>query len=304
MSGRPGPAAEASLLSAAQLRQIIDGATDTAIISIDRAGFVTSWSLGAQRLLGWTEQEMLGQKLDRLFTEEDRKLGQLAREMTDALAHGRGGGEEGWRIRKDGSRMWAAGEMSPVRSEAGAVVGFTKVVRDRTAQRRAEDAAEQERRSLQILNRAGSALAIETDLTRLVQIVTDTGVELTGAEFGAFSKFPMPRNTQVFAPTFSGEGIVRSDDITEDPRYGHNAPRKGMPEGHLPVRSYLAVPVKSRSGEVLGGLFFGHSKIGLLNPQAETTLPVLAAQAATAIDNSRLFQAAQQEIKQRRQAEE
>jgi len=95
MSGRPVPAAEASLLSAAQLRQIIDGATDTAIISIDRAGFVTSWSLGAQRLLGWTEVEMLGQKLDHLFTEEDRKRGQLAREMTDALAHGRGGGEEG-----------------------------------------------------------------------------------------------------------------------------------------------------------------------------------------------------------------
>ena len=207
------------LLSAAQLRQIIDAATDTAIISIDRAGFVTSWSRGAQRIFGWTEEEMLGQKLDRLFTEEDRKVGLLAREMTDALAHGRGGGEEGWRIRKDGSRICAAGEMSPVRGEAGAVVGFTKVVRDRTAQRGAEDAAEQERRSLQILNRAGSALAIETDLTRLVQIVTDAGVELTGAEFGAFfynlideagesymlytlsgapleafSKFPMPRN--------------------------------------------------------------------------------------------------------------
>src|ERR1700722_18764940 len=273
MSGRPRPAAEAPFLSAAQLRQIIDGATDTAIISIDRGGFVTSWSRGAQRIFGWSEEEMLGQKLDRLLTEEDRKLGQIAREVTDALAHDRGGGEEGWRIRKDGSRIWAAGEMSPVRSDAGAVVGFTKVVRDRTAQRRAEDAAEQERRSLQILNRAGSALAIETDLARLVQIVTDAGVELTGAEFGAFfynlideagesyilytlsgapleafSKFPMPRNTQVFAPTFSGEGIVRSDDITRDPRYGHNAPRKGMPEGHLPVRSSGQVAIRRGVG--------------------------------------------------------
>jgi PAS domain-containing protein len=95
-------------------------------------------------------------------------------------------GLEKFCIRKDGSRIRAAGEMSPVRSDAGAVVGFTKVVRDRTAQRRAEDATEQERRSLQILNRAGTALAIETDLARLVQIVTDAGVELTGAEFGAF----------------------------------------------------------------------------------------------------------------------
>jgi signal transduction histidine kinase/CheY-like chemotaxis protein len=272
---------------------------------------------------------MLGQKLDRLFTEEDRQFGLLAREMNDALEHGRGGGDEGWRIRKDGSRMWATGEMSPVRSEAGDVVGFTKVVRDRTAQRRAEDAAELERHSLQILNRAGSALAIETDLTRLVQIVTDAGVELTGAEFGAFfynlineagesymlytlsgvpieafSKFPMPRNTQVFAPTFNGKGIVRSDDITLDPRYGHNTPRKGMPEGHLPVRSYLAVPVKSRSGEVLGGLFFGHAKTAVFSDRSESGLAGLAAEAAVAIDNARLTQAAQREITERKRAEE
>jgi PAS domain S-box-containing protein len=329
MSGRPGPPADASVLSAAQLRQIINGATDTAIISTDKTGFVTSWSLGAQRIFGWSEEEMLGQKLDRLFTEEDRQFGLLAREMNDALEHGRGGGDEGWRIRKDGSRMWATGEMSPVRSEAGDVVGFTKVVRDRTAQRRAEDAAELERHSLQILNRAGSALAIETDLTRLVQIVTDAGVELTGAEFGAFfynlineagesymlytlsgvpieafSKFPMPRNTQVFAPTFNGKGIVRSDDITLDPRYGHNTPRKGMPEGHLPVRSYLAVPVKSRSGEVLGGLFFGHAKTAVFSDRSESGLAGLAAEAAVAIDNARLTQAAQREITERKRAEE
>jgi PAS domain S-box-containing protein len=329
MTGHRGPAAEASLLSAAQLRQIINGATDTAIISTDRTGLVTSWSFGAQRLFGWSEEEMLGQKLDRLFTEEDQKLGQLAREMTDAVAHGRGGGEDGWRIRKDRTRMWATGEMTPVRGEAGAVIGFTKVVRDRTAQRRAEDIAEQERRSLQILNRAGSALAIETDLGRLVQIVTDAGVELTGAEFGAFfynlineagesymlytlsgvpleafSKFPMPRNTQVFAPTFNGEGIVRSDDITRDPRYGHNKPRKGMPEGHLPVRSYLAVPVKSRSGEVLGGLFFGHANIAVFSERSESGLAGLAAEAAVAIDNARLTQAAHREIAERKRAED
>ena len=72
----------------------------------------------------------------------------------------------------------------------------------------------------------------------------------------------MPRNTAIFAPTFAGEGTVRSDDILKDPRYGHNAPHKGMPDGHLPVRSYLAVPVRSRSGEVLGGLFFGHPGAG------------------------------------------
>jgi signal transduction histidine kinase/CheY-like chemotaxis protein len=250
--------------------------------------------------------------------------------MRDAIAHGRGGGDEGWRIRKDGTRMWAAGEMSPVRDhDGGSFIGFTKVVRDRTAQRRAEENAAEERRALEILNRAGSALSLETDLTRLVQIVTDEGVALTGAEFGAFfynlvndagesytlytlsgapleafSRFPMPRNTQVFAPTFNGDGIVRSDDITKDPRYGHNAPRKGMPEGHLPVRSYLAVSVKSRTGEVLGGLFFGHAQTAVFTERSERGLAGLAAEAAVAIDNAHLTQSTQREIAERKRAED
>jgi GAF domain-containing protein len=180
-----------------------------------------------------------------------------------------------------------------------------------------------------VLNRAGSALALETDLNKLVQVVTDAGVELTRAEFGAFfynvinrsgesytlytlsgapleafSKFPMPRNTEIFGPTFSGQGIVRSDDITKDPRYGKNAPRKGMPEGHLPVRSYLAVPVVSRTGEVIGGLFFGHARVGVFTERSERGLTGLAAEAAVAIDNVRLAQAAHDEICERKRAQE
>src|SRR6202012_2529093 len=109
---------------------------------------------------------------------------------------------------------------------------------------------------------------------------------LSGAPIEAFSKFPMPRNTEVFAPTFSGASIVRSDDITKDPRYGKNEPRRGMPEGHLPVRSYLAVPVVSRTGEVLGGLFFGHAEVGRFTEDAEELVRGVAGQAAVAIDNA------------------
>ena len=127
---------------------------------------------------------------------------------------------------------------------------------------------------------------------------------LSGAPREAFAKFPMPRNTAIFAPTFAGEGTVRSDDILKDPRYGHNAPHKGMPEGHLPVSSYLAVPVRSRSGEVLGGLFFGHPEPGVFDARAEDLMTGLAGQASVAIDNARLFQASQREIAQRKAAEE
>ncbi len=174
----------------------------------------------------------------------------------------------------------------------------------------------QDVRAAAAINRVGRTLVAELDLQRLVQAVTDAGTELTGAQFGAFfynvlnergeaytlytlsgvpreafSQFPMPRNTEVFSPTFRGDGVVRSDDITQDPRYGRNQPYHGMPEGHLPVRSYLAVPVISRSGEVLGGLFFGHAEPGIFNARHEQLIEGVAAQASVAIDNARLFEA-------------
>jgi PAS domain S-box-containing protein len=318
-----------SAITASQWRQIVNSATDTAIISTDPEGRVTSWNEGARRILGWSEAEMLGETLECIFTAQDRARGQLASEMADAAARGRGGGEEGWRVRNDGSRFWAAGELTPILDGPEGVVGFIKILRDRTAQRQAEESIREERRALAVLKRAGSALAVETDLNRMVQIATDAGVELSGAEFGAFfydvlneggencmrytlsgapveafSKFSMPRKTAVFATTFNGEGIVRCDDITQDPRYGHNAPHRGMPEGHLPVRSYLAVPVISRSGDVIGGLFFGHAAIGVFSDRSEQRLAGLAAEAAVAIDNARLSQAAHREILERKRAEE
>jgi PAS domain S-box-containing protein len=188
--------------------------------------------------------------------------------------------------------------------------------------------ARQETRALEVLNQVGIAVAAEHDLERLVQVVTDAGVELSHAEFGAFfynvlrqdgeaytlytlsgapreafEKFPMPRNTAIFEPTFRGRAPVRSDDILADPRYGKSAPYHGMPGGHLPVRSYLAASVVSRSGEVLGGLFFGHAQPRVFTARAERIVEALAAQAAVAIDNARLHQATQHEIEARTRAE-
>src|SRR6185312_11954661 len=145
-------------ITAAEWRQMVQSATDTAIISTDRSGRVTSWNEGASRLLGWTEEEMLGQTLERLFEDS----GAIAREIGDAISLGRGGGTEGWRLKKDGGRLWAVGETCPIRNPAGEITGFVKVLRDRTRARVAEEDAAEERRALGILNRAGSALAGET----------------------------------------------------------------------------------------------------------------------------------------------
>ncbi|PZR33392.1 MAG: histidine kinase [Caulobacter segnis] len=127
---------------------------------------------------------------------------------------------------------------------------------------------------------------------------------LSGAPDEAFAKLPMPRKTEVFAPTFEGQGVVRSDDITLDPRYGRNAPRRGMPPGHLPVRSYLALPVANPQGEVLGGLFFGHPEPGRFSARDEALLVGLASQVGVTIESIRINAAAMDELAQRRRAEE
>ena len=172
---------------------------------------------------------------------------------------------------------------------------------------------------MQTLNDVGTIVASELDRTRVVQAVTDAATELTTAEFGAFfynvldesgesymlytisgvprdtfAKFPMPRNTAVFDPTFRGTTTVRSDDITQDPRYGQNPPYHGMPAGHLPVRSYLAVPVKGRSGQVIGGLFFGHSASARFTEQHERLAIGIASWAAVALENAGLYASVQE----------
>ncbi|MCP3058873.1 PAS domain-containing protein [Myxococcus sp. K38C18041901] len=174
--------------------------------------------------------------------------------------------------------------------------------------------SQEERRTAQTLLRIGETLSSELDPGVLVQRITDETVALTGAGFGAFfenrvdergesyllytlsgapreafAHLPMPRNTAIFGPTFRGEGSRRYDDVTRQADYGKSAPYHGMPQDHLPVRSYLAVPVKSRSGEILGGLFFGHSEPGRFREEHARLVEGVASQAAVALDNARLF---------------
>jgi signal transduction histidine kinase len=183
------------------------------------------------------------------------------------------------------------------------------------ARAQVERALRDEAEMAQTIERIASSVTAELSLDKVVQTVTDAATQLVGAQFGAFfynvmdadgesytlytisgvprerfSRFPMPRKTAVFDPTFRGTGIMRSDDIRRDSRYGRNAPYHGMPEGHLPVVSYLAVPVVSRAGEVLGGLFFGHEQAGRFTERHEKLVVGIATWAALAIDNARLYQ--------------
>jgi PAS domain S-box-containing protein len=184
----------------------------------------------------------------------------------------------------------------------------------------------EETETLEAINRIGTMLSAELDQEKLVQAVTDAATELTGAHFGsffynvfneqggaymlytlsgvpreAFSHFPMPRATDLFGPTFRGEGTILIADVKKDSRYAKNSPYYGMPPGHLPVTSYLAVPVISRSGEVIGGLFFGHPEAGVFKERDARIVEGLAAQTAIAMDNARLYQKAQQSAAERQE---
>ncbi len=169
-------------------------------------------------------------------------------------------------------------------------------------------------RELELLNRTGASIASTHDLHALVQAVTDAATQLTGAESGAFFYNETNENgygyqpyalsglargvfdpsgdlqiTPLFEATFRGVGTVRCDDVRKDPRYRTGEVYDGSPQVHLPIRSYLAVPVVSRNDEIVGGLFFGHSATGVFTDRIERVVVSLAAQAAVAIDNARLY---------------
>lgn len=197
---------------------------------------------------------------------------------------------------------------------ADCMTNLVSVAIEADQRRRAEEAWREEARVNETLHRIGSQLAAELDLRRLVQMVTDETTALTRAKFGAFfysnvddrgqpravyalsgapmeafAKFPSPGDSPVFAPTFRDGRVVRLADVTLDPRYGRGA-YGGMPAGHLPVKSYLAVPVTSRTGGVIGALIFGHPEPGVFSERDERLAVGVAAQAAIAVDNARLYE--------------
>lgn len=297
----------------AMLAAIVDSSED-AIISKTLEGFITSWNRAAERLFGYVEKEVIGKHISLLIppeklSEEDMIISRIKSGLE--VNH-----FETIRVTKSGSRIPISLTISPIRSRDGRIIGASKIARDITEQRRAQEELRTHARIQELLLSAGRILSENLDLQSILQKVTDITTQLSGAEFGAFfynmindegesyllytlsgvskdafSGFPMPRNTAVFATTFSGKGILRSDDIRQDPRYGKNTPHYGMPKGHLPVVSYLAVPVNSPStGETIGGLFFGHSQPAMFKADHEKLVAGIAAQAGVAIENARLYE--------------
>lgn len=132
--------AEESLrASEERFRLLVEGACDFAMILVDPTGRITTWNDGAQRLLGYSESEAVGQDAVIIFTPEDRSSGAAEREMAQASTGGKTQ-DERWHLRKDGTRFWGTGVTTALRQEDGSIRGFVKVLRDETDRKQSEAA--------------------------------------------------------------------------------------------------------------------------------------------------------------------
>ena len=146
-------------------RLLVDNIVDYAIYMLDTNGFVASWNQGAERFKGYTASEIIGQHFSRFYTEEDRKTDIPSRALTMARTEGKFE-QEGWRVRKDGSRFWANVIIDPIRDSRKNLVGYAKVTRDLTQRKLAADALR----------------ASEEQFRLLVQGVTDYAIFMLSPE--------------------------------------------------------------------------------------------------------------------------
>ncbi|WP_025600179.1 PAS domain-containing sensor histidine kinase [Burkholderia sp. WSM2230] len=124
-----------------QFRILVQGVTDYAIFMLSPAGVVTSWNVGAERIKGYRQAEIIGEHFSRFYSDEDKAAGAPALILATAAREGRAE-REGWRVRKDGSRFWAHVVVDAIRDDAGSLVGFAKVTRDITERKEAAAALE------------------------------------------------------------------------------------------------------------------------------------------------------------------
>jgi PAS domain S-box-containing protein len=312
-NGRPSDAARVVELEQELLRlKLALDATQAGTWEWDMATDLVRWSTGLERIYGFEPGTFSGTlEAYQAHLHPDDLEAQSAR-VQRALETGERFDYDHRVVRPDGTVRWVEGAGTPVLDAGGAVIGMTGMTVDVTDRRAAEQETARRRRVVETLHRVGQAITSRLQLAEIVHLVTGEATELTPAAFGAFvynhvdtdgesvmryavsgvdatafEGFPDPRGTALFAPTFNGEATVVIDDITADPRLGVSGSEA---PGDLPVRSYLAVPVILSSGEVVGGLFFGHPDAGMFGDADAWLVEGIASYAAIAIDNARLYE--------------
>jgi PAS domain S-box-containing protein len=291
-------AQEAARRSDLQLRSIVESVADYAIYLLDRDGCVMTWNAGAERIKGYSSEEILGLHFSRFFIEEEVDRGRPAELLRLAAERGRVE-EEAWRVRKDGSRFWADVILTAIRDEAGQLTGFAKVTRDFTDRKRAEEAV-----MLQLSN----ALLSNLDITKLLSAISASIHEVVPHDTAALAlydpavgdmtvQFLGPHDAEVFPAdarvpvegTLSGVAfrtretvlLERLADATEAPDTVRSLTRLGMQSG-------CWVPL-IHHGNAIGAMGVLSRIEGGISKEHAAILGKIAVQAAMAIDNTMAF---------------
>ena len=145
--------AEQAILESEKLFHLmVEGVKDYAIFMLDPEGRVATWNAGTERLKGYRADEIIGQHFSRFYPAEDVQRGKPEHALKMAVNQGRSE-DEGWRVRKDGSRFWANVIITPMRDEGGTLRGFTKVSRDLTERKQVEEELNKSKEQLEAANK-------------------------------------------------------------------------------------------------------------------------------------------------------
>jgi PAS domain S-box-containing protein len=292
-------AQEALRRSDLQLRSIVDAVRDYAIYLLDRDGCVMTWNTGAERIKGYASDEILGLHFSRFFVQEDLDRRRPAELLRLAAERGRVE-EEGWRVRKDGSRFWADVILTAVRDETGALTGYAKVTRDFTDRKRADEA---------LMLQLSSALLANMDIRKLLEAISASIREVIPHDTAALSLYDAEAGDLVahsLGPDrneiFSGEVRLSLDDTISGVAF---RTRETVLLERIPDASFAPASVKNmlrmgmhsgcwvpliHNGETIGTLSVVSRIEGGIGQHEADILVRIAAQVAMAVDNTMAFQ--------------
>jgi formate hydrogenlyase transcriptional activator len=281
-----------------QLRSIVESVRDYAIYLLDRDGNVMTWNPGAERIKGYTADEIIGKHFSRFFTHEDRDQGRPAQLMLAAIEKGRIE-EESWRVRKDGSRFWADVVLTAIRDSNNEVVGFSKLTRDFTDRKRAEEA---------VMLQLSSALLANLDVRKLLSAISASISEVIphdAATLGLYDPATSGLMVQFLSPVETDAPIrdvrlpiegspageayrTREAVLLEDLQSSQFNPEWLRHHTSLGMRSGCWVPLIHR-GEVIGVLAVSSRREGAFSQHDAEMLAEIAGQVAMAVSNAVAF---------------
>ena len=272
-----------------RFRLLVEGAKDYAIFVLDPEGKVATWNSGAERIKGYRADEILGQHFSKFYPQESLERGKPQHELEVAAAEGRFE-DEGWRIRKDGSRFWANVIITALRGKDGRLIGFSKVTRDFTERKRAEEALVLELSKAVLANPdiRQILVAIEASIQRLLPHDYAAIALHDGSTANQLHVQELPSASQ---PSSSEEDLVPIAGTPEGWVFLNHEPllmnqlvdkRVSAYQLKAGIKSGCWVPLNCR-GEVIGTLFVGSRHDVQFDPRQTETLLLAASQIAATI---------------------